>query len=63
MVGANARIARDAAAGPRIGDLHPPPAVPAAHQPLEQADALTGGATALPGLDHVAAQPLAPFKQ
>jgi hypothetical protein len=59
VVGAHAGIARDAAAGAGIGDLHPPPAVPAAHESLEQATALAGGAAAFPGLNHVAAQPLA----
>src|SRR5215211_539010 len=50
---------RDATVVAGIGDLHPPPALPAAHDALQQADALARGAAALAGLNHVAAQRLA----
>src|SRR6188472_2692926 len=41
LVGAHARIARHAPVVARIGDLHPPPTTPAAHDALQQRDALT----------------------
>jgi len=56
---ADAGIASDAPAGARIGDLHAPPAAPAADQPLQQRCALAGGAAALAARPHVLAQPRA----
>src|SRR5436190_794353 len=59
LVGADAGIARDAAARARIGDLHPPAALAAAHDPLQQRAALAGGTAGFAGADHVGAQALA----
>ena len=56
---AHARIADAAAVVARISDLHPPPATPAAHQPLQQRTALARGAAALAARPHVGAQSLA----
>jgi hypothetical protein len=47
-VPANAEITAHVPAGPRIPDLHPPAALPAADQPLEQSCAFAGGAAASP---------------
>jgi hypothetical protein len=59
VVGAHAGIARHAAVGARIGDLHPPAAGAAADDALQQRPALAGGAAGLAAADHVGPQPLA----
>src|SRR3954466_744891 len=59
LVGADACIARDAAARARIGDLHPPAAAAAAHDSLQERAALARGAAGFSGTDHVGAQALA----
>ena len=56
---AHARIASDAPARARIGDLHAPTAPPAAHQPLQQRRPLARRAAALAARSHVLTEPLA----
>jgi len=59
MKRAHARVGGRAAVPARIGDLHPPTAAPAAHNPLKQRQAFAGGAAALAARPHVLTQPLA----